>query len=117
MGGVLKLSKIGNSLYLIKRLFGFSKYFYKLRTSFYFLIKHSLSQIFIDLVQPEITEIKPSARLEKRLLIIRNLQSEKAIVDKKEEFYLSKESFLLKRKDFHIISTIVYSFSSDPEGE
>ncbi len=41
-------------------------------------------------------------RLEKRLLIIRNLQSEKAIVDKKEEFYLSKESFLLKRKDFLI---------------
>jgi hypothetical protein len=41
-------------------------------------------------------------RLEKRLLIIRNLQSEKTIVDKQEEFYLSKESFLLKRKDFLI---------------
>jgi hypothetical protein len=32
------------------------------------------------------------------LLIIRNLQSEKTIVDKQEEFYLSKESFLLERK-------------------
>jgi hypothetical protein len=37
-------------------------------------------------------------RLEKCLLIIRNLQSEKTIVDKQEEFYLSKESFLLERK-------------------
>ncbi len=37
-----------------------------------------------------------------RLLIIRNLQSEKTIVNKQEEFYLSKESFLLKRKDFLI---------------
>jgi hypothetical protein len=43
-----------------------------------------------------------TARLEKCLLIIRNLQSEKTIVDEQEEFYLSKESFLLKRKDFHI---------------
>jgi hypothetical protein len=41
-------------------------------------------------------------RSEKRLLIIRNLQSEKKIVNKQEEFYLSKESFLLKRKDFLI---------------
>jgi hypothetical protein len=32
------------------------------------------------------------------LLIIRNLQSEKTIFDKQEEFYLSKESFLLERK-------------------
>jgi hypothetical protein len=39
-----------------------------------------------------------TTRLEKRLLIIRNLQSEKTIVDKQEEFYLSKESFLLMRK-------------------
>jgi hypothetical protein len=35
---------------------------------------------------------------EKRLLIIRNLQSEKKIVNKQEEFCLSKEIFLLKRK-------------------
>ncbi len=39
---------------------------------------------------------------EKRLLIIRNLQSEKTIVNKQEEFYLSKESVLLKRKYFLI---------------
>jgi hypothetical protein len=39
-----------------------------------------------------------ATRLEKHLLIIRNLQSEKTIVDKQEEFYLSKESFLLERK-------------------
>jgi hypothetical protein len=37
---------------------------------------------------------------EKRLLIIRNLQSELTIVNEQEEFYLSKESFLLKRKEY-----------------
>jgi hypothetical protein len=37
-------------------------------------------------------------RLEKRLLIIRNLQSEKTIVNKQEEFFLSKEKFLQIRK-------------------
>ncbi len=39
-----------------------------------------------------------SARSEKRLLIIRNLQSEKIIVNKQEEFYLSKGKFLQIRK-------------------
>jgi hypothetical protein len=38
------------------------------------------------------------ARLEKRLLIIRNLQSEKTIVDEQEDFYLSKGKFLQIRK-------------------
>jgi hypothetical protein len=47
-------------------------------------------------------KVSQNTRLEKRLLIIRNLQSEKTIVDEQAEFYLSTESFLLKRKDFLI---------------
>jgi hypothetical protein len=37
-------------------------------------------------------------RSEKRLLIIRNLQSETAIVNNQEEFYLSKGKFFQIRK-------------------
>ncbi len=94
-----------------KNSFKLERKFLLIRKSFLFRRKLSFWQVklflFIDnrLLTLQIPDYQQayfwaciSERISERLLIIRNLQSEKTIVNNRKEFYLSKGKFLQIRK-------------------